>query len=224
MNPPPTEKPGLFQDRHDHLPKGTGTLGMWLFLISLGILFASSLAAYMVIRLGSLSPGTDPVTGEVKRLAGPALGSIDIPPGLWASTAVMLASSFSIHLALRAIQQERQVVFRRCLLVTLALAGMFMVIQVPSLLSLLNEHLAYQEQLRETMNLGLMPQGMIFFLIIVHAAHLIGGLIPLGIVTHHAFRSRYDHEAYNPVKYVAMYWHFLDVVWLFLFFGLLLIG
>ncbi len=99
-----------------------------------------------------------------------------------------------------------------------------MVIQVPSLLSLLNEHLAYQEQLRETMNLGLMPQGMIFFLIIVHAAHLIGGLIPLGIVTHHAFRSRYDHEAYNPVKYVAMYWHFLDVVWLCLFFGLLLIG
>lgn len=224
MNTPTPDNPGIFEDRHTHLPKGTGTLGMWLFIVTLSILFAASLFAYLFIRLWSLTEVVDPNTGDVIRQAGPALGSIPIPSGLWVSTAVMLFSSLTIHLALRAVQQERLLVFRRCLLATLALAGLFLVIQVPSLMSLLSEHLAHQELRRDTLNLGAVPQGMIFFLIIVHALHLVGGLIPLGIVTRQAFRDRYDHESYNPVRYVAMYWHFLDIVWLCLFFGVLLIG
>ncbi len=224
MNVPASDKPGFFEKKHTHLPRGTGTLGMWLFIVTLGILFAASLFAYLFIRLQSLSEVVDPVSGAVVRQAGPALGSIAIPSGLWVSTTVMLLSSLTIHLALRAVRQERLLVFRRCLLATLALAALFLVIQTPSLMSLLSEHLAHQELRRDDLNLGAVPQGMIFFLIVVHALHLVGGLIPLGIVTHHAWRGRYDHESCNPVKYVAMYWHFLDIVWLCLFFGLLLIG
>jgi len=190
----------------------------------LGILFASSMVGYLVIRLVTLKPGLDPVTGTVVRQAGPALGTIQMPVGLWVSTVVILASSFSIHLALRAVRRERQAVFQRCLMVTVALAMMFLVVQVPSLWMLLQEHAAYRDQLREDATLGLLPYGMVFFLIIVHAAHLIGGMIPLGVITHNAWRSRYDHESHNPVKYLTMYWHFLDVVWLSLFAGLLLIG
>jgi len=221
---PTSDNPGFFEDRHTHLPQGTGTLGMWLFLTTLGILFAASLGAYLVIRLMTLDALTDPVTGQVVRRAGPPLGSIPMPSGLWVSTAVMLASSYTIHLSLRAIQQERQAVFRRCLAVTVALAALFLVVQTPSLMTLMNEHLAYRQQLSGDASLGLMPYGMVFFLIVLHAAHLIGGIIPLGVVTDHAWRNRYDHESHNPVKYVAMYWHFLDVVWLCLFAGLLLIG
>ncbi len=224
MSTPPSHKRGFFEDRHTHLPQGTGALGMWLFLTALGILFASSLCAYLVIRLMTLEDVTDPVTGEVVRQAGPALGSIPMPWGLWVSTAVILASSFTIHLALRAIRQEHQAVFRRCLLVTSALAALFLVIQIPSLIALLREHLAYREQLSTDASLGLMPYGMVFFLILIHALHLIGGVIPLGVVTHHAWRNHYDHESHNPVRYIAMYWHFLDIVWLCLFAGLLLIG
>lgn len=220
----PPDKPGLFQDRHTHLPHGTGTLGMWLFLIALGILFASSLIGYVVIRLSTLEPGLDPVTGAIVREPGPPLGSIPIPPGLWVATTVMLASSFSIHLALRAIRQERQIVFLRCLMVTAALALMFLVIQVPSLWALLQEHKTFTAQVRQGANAGLPPYSMVFFLILVHALHLVGGLVPLGIVMRHAQRHRYDHESHNPVKYLAMYWHFLDVVWLSLFAGFLLIG
>jgi len=224
MNTSGPHKPGFFEDRHTHLPKGTGVLGMWLFLVTLSILFAASLFAYLFIRLQSLSEVIDPNTGDVIRQAAPALGSIAIPSGLWISTTLMLASSLTIHLALRAVQQERLLVFRRCLGATLALAALFLVIQTPSLMTLLSEHQAHQELRRDNLNLGAVPQGMIFFLIIVHALHLIGGLIPLSVVTHHAWRGRYDHESHNPVKYVAMYWHFLDIVWLCLFFGLLLIG
>lgn len=222
--PNPPAKLGFFEDRHSHLPRGTGMLGMWLFLITLSILFLASMIGYLVIRLTTLNAYTNPVTGEVVRQAGPALGSIAVPPGLWVSTIVMLASSFTIHLAVRAIQQEKQLVFRRCLVVTAALAAMFLVIQVPSLLALLNEHLAFQEQRRLDTTLGMLPYGMVFFLIVVHAAHLIGGIIPLGVVTHQAWQHKYDHESHNGVKYVAMYWHFLDIVWLCLFAGFLLIG
>lgn len=224
MTTPPPEKTGLFHDRHTHLPPGTGVFGMWLFLISLGILFASSMVGYLVIRLTTLKPGLDPVTDAVVRQAGPALGTIQMPAGLWVSTAVILASSFSIHLALRAVRQERQAVFQRCLLVTAALSVLFLVVQAPSLWALLNEHRVYMDQHTQDRTIGLLPYGMVFFLIILHAAHLIGGMIPLGVVTHHAWRSRYDHESHNPVHYLAMYWHFLDVVWLSLFAGLLLIG
>lgn len=224
MNTSPPEKPCFFKDRHTHLPPGTGTLGMWLFLVSLSILFAASMVGYLVIRLITLEPGINAVTGEIVRQAGPALGSIVMPTGLWVSTAVMLASSFSIHLAVRAIRQERQAVFQRCLLVTAALAGLFLVIQVPSLWALLGEHEAYRDQIRQDATIGLLPYGMVFFLILVHAAHLLGGMIPLGVITHHAWRNHYDHESHNPVRYLAMYWHFLDIVWLSLFAGLLLIG
>jgi heme/copper-type cytochrome/quinol oxidase subunit 3 len=220
----PTDQDGLLKDRHTHLPPGTGTFGMWLFLIALGILFASSMVGYLVIRLTTLKPGIDPVSGEVVRQAGPALGSIAMPAGLWVSTLVILASSFSIHLAMRAIQHERQAVFRRCLAVTAALAVLFLVVQTPSLWALLEEHRAYRGLAAQDRTVGLLPYGMVFFLIVVHAAHLLGGMIPLGIVTQRAWAHKYDHESYNPVRYLAMYWHFLDAVWVCLFAGLLLIG
>jgi cytochrome c oxidase subunit III len=59
--------------------------------------------------------------------------------------------------------------------------------------------------------------GMIFFFVLVHAAHVLGGMIYLAIVTHRALDGRYDHENYVGVKHAAMYWHFLDVVWLLMF-------
>ena len=50
---------------------------------------------------------------------------------------------------------------------------------------------------------------------------VVGGLIPLGIMSLRAFHDRYDHEVHYSVKYVAMYWHFLDGVWLVLFISFL---
>ena len=224
MTTPPNERTGFFQDRHTHLPPGTGVLGMWLFLAALGILFASSMAGYVIIRLTTLDPVTDPVTGAVVRQAGPALGSVRMPPWLWLSTAVILVSSFTVQMALRAVRQERMARFRKYLAATLVLAVLFLLVQTPSLIALLNQHQAHRLQLRDDISLGLMPSGMIFFLIVLHGLHLIGGIVPLGIVTRNARLNRYDHESHNPVHYVAMYWHFLDAVWISLFAGLLLVG
>jgi heme/copper-type cytochrome/quinol oxidase subunit 3 len=59
--------------------------------------------------------------------------------------------------------------------------------------------------------------GLIFFLILVHALHVVGGLVGLSVTTAHALQGRYDHERYGGVKHAAMYWHFLDAVWLVMY-------
>ena len=59
---------------------------------------------------------------------------------------------------------------------------------------------------------------------VIHALHLFGGILPLAVVTRNAHLGAYDHEAHAPVKYVTMYWHFLDVVWIAMFAVLLVTG
>ena len=66
--------------------------------------------------------------------------------------------------------------------------------------------------------------GLVFFLILVHALHVVGGIVALGIVTFRARRRKYDHENYMGVQFAARYWHFLDVVWIGMFTMFLVMG
>jgi len=50
-----------------------------------------------------------------------------------------------------------------------------------------------------------------------HALHVIGGLVLLAVVTYKAFRGDYTSVYHPGVRYSAMYWHFLDAVWLIMF-------
>jgi heme/copper-type cytochrome/quinol oxidase subunit 3 len=58
----------------------------------------------------------------------------------------------------------------------------------------------------------------------LHALHVIGGLVPLGITTAHARRGAYTASSHAGVDFIAMYWHFLGAVWLVLFVVLYLLG
>jgi heme/copper-type cytochrome/quinol oxidase subunit 3 len=60
--------------------------------------------------------------------------------------------------------------------------------------------------------------------VLIHALHVLGGVIYLAIVTQRALAGRYDHEHYTGVKHAAMYWHFLDLVWLMMFGTFLVLG
>jgi heme/copper-type cytochrome/quinol oxidase subunit 3 len=66
--------------------------------------------------------------------------------------------------------------------------------------------------------------GLVFFLIVVHALHVLGGIVALAIVTWRTKRQRYDHENYMGVQFAARYWHFLDIVWLAMFTMFLVMG
>ena len=58
--------------------------------------------------------------------------------------------------------------------------------------------------------------GMLIVLAFLHALHVAGGIIALGVVSVHSLRGKYDHERHWPVDFAAQYWHFLDVIWLFM--------
>jgi len=214
MEAGPTPRPG--RDQRDlRVPAAAGKLGMTLFLIALGMLFAASMVGYIVIRVINLTPKTDPQTGEAIPSTAPALGSIDLPATLWLSTLIMLLSSVTIHSAVEAVRRERQLWLRRWLMVTLLLAAGFLLIQTPALGALLSQHFGAAQGFTAIF-------GLIAVLIIIHALHVVGGVIPLIAITLKAHRGRYDHEYHAPVGYVAMYWHFLDVVWLVMFAVLLI--
>jgi heme/copper-type cytochrome/quinol oxidase subunit 3 len=185
------------------VPRRAHTFGILLFLASLSMLFIASLIGYFVIRIfGAASP------------RGRAL---QLPPILWISTLVMVASSVTMARALRAIRAERRGDFRRALLFTTALAVTFVAIQAPALADMLRSH----ARLEPT---GMRLYGLLFFLVLLHALHVVGGLVMLAVVLLNARRGRYDHEHHSSVANLNAYWHFLDGVWLVMFLSLWIVG
>ena len=192
-------------------PPGTQVFGMWIFLLSLGMLFIASMLGYALIRWKLHTEGFAPL-GTLSQHGG-------LPLGLFASTLVILASSVTVSLALTAARHENQSRMRAMLAATLALGVLFMLVQFPSLWVLYERNAdtvaATSTDTNETPAIGLFA--LVLFLVLVHAAHVLGGVIPLGWTTLRAYQGFYDHEHHQPVRLVAMYWHFLDGVWLVMF-------
>lgn len=178
---------------------GAGLLAMKLFVAALGMLFVTSLIGYVAVR--ARAPEWPPA---------------DMPPlpdGLWFSTVVLVACSGAIHFALRSIRRDHRAAAARWLAVTFALGVVFLVSQTFGWFGLVDRAMTPKSNL----------YAFTFFLLTgLHAAHVLGGLIPLGIVTWRAFAQRYDSKAHGGIEYQAIYWHFLDVVWVILFVVLLI--
>jgi len=188
--------------------KSPGTVGMILFLAALSMLFGASLLAYIMIR--------------VYRSDTIPLGRIQLPHLLWLSTALVIGVSVALVIATRQIREGRHRAYRKSLTAALALAAGFLTVQSPAMINLLGQH----EQFRAT---NVQFYGLIFFLILLHALHVVGGMVALVLVTARAYRGDYDRpnagsaaaSGYNPIHLTTLYWHFLDVVWLVMF-GLLI--
>lgn len=175
---------------------------MWLFLASLTMLFGATVLGYALIR------GRD---------TSPALHTLQIPRLFWISTALILAASMTLQYALRAARRERQLELRRHLLMSCSFAVGFLIIQTPAMAQLLSRHSRSTET-------GLHLYGLVFFLILLHALHVVGGVIALAVTTKNAFAGRYDHEHHTGVSHTALYWHFLDIVWIVMYAMLALAG
>lgn len=220
MSDTPTKPASFFSlakqpPRQPHVvPPGTHALGMWLFLASLAILFVGGMLAYIIVRVAGTFERVNPVTGEVLPATAPPLHTLEVPLVLWLSTAAILISSYTIHRALDNVVHERQSKFRQALIATLLLAVPFFLAQGAGLATMLGQ----------AAEGGSALQYAVFVLIVIHGLHVVGGLVPLIVITRQAHAGRYDHEYHSPVKGLAMYWHFLDVVWLLMFACFLVLG
>lgn len=188
----------------DRLLPDVRMFGLKLFLASLTVLFAASLVAYALIRTSA-------------RQRGLALGELHMPGTLWLSTGIIIASSVTIHLALQAVRAGRQSPFRRAIVITAILGLAFLLVQAPSLYAILQSHQTFRHQ-------NVFLYGLILMLIALHALHVVGGLVPLSVVTARAVNGGYHAGRYEGVRHIAVYWHFLDVVWLVMFGMLYMIG
>jgi cytochrome c oxidase subunit III len=180
---------------------GAAPFGLALFLVSLSVLFVAGLVAYAVVRARAPS--------------WPPAGTAPLPWTLWLSTALLVVSSGTIHLALRGARAGAQGQVRAGLALTSLLAVGFLVGQGVSW------NIMAAGRILPTRDL----YGFTFFVLTaLHAVHVIGGAIPLAVATWRGWRGAYGPDEHEGVKLVSMYWHFLDVVWLVLFGTLVVFG
>jgi cytochrome c oxidase subunit 3 len=168
-------------------------LGMLLFIISEVMLFGAFFTAYFFIRVVGDS-GWFPVNGHDLPLA---IGGVN--------TAILLSSSLTMHWTLEGVRNENRTALRVGILTTFLLGLTFLSVQ-----------------LNEYVHLGVAPQdnaqGTIFYCLTgLHGAHVAIGLMLLSFVNIRAFRGHYSAKEHRGVEVPGIYWHFVDIMWIFVF-------
>ncbi|MCC7338432.1 MAG: cytochrome c oxidase subunit 3 [Pirellulaceae bacterium] len=169
--------------------------GAWLFLTSLTVFFLSCTFLYAIYVMFRLAPQS----GEIQPFYLPRLFIL--------TTVNMLAISVLLHMAVEAVQRERRIDLARYIILAFILGIAFFAVQGSALAWMVSE------MLRPTALVNNL-YGLTFFLVIVHALHVVGGVAGLTFLLFGLARAKYDHERYFPIRFCALYWHFLDAVWI----------
>lgn len=174
-------------------------IGMWVGLASILMLFIALTSAYIVRGVPALSGGDSDWL------------PLEMPRVLWLTTGVLLLSSVSIELARRALKRNEYEGFKRWITITTLLGVAFLVGQL----------MAWQQLTAQGVYINSHPHSSFFYLLTsLHGVHLFGGVIALGYVTVAALRMRIGFKRRTAVDVTAIYWHFMDGLWIYLF-GLL---
>jgi len=183
-------------DDHHHTSLGIDNrkLGMWLLIASECLLFGTLIGTYMIYRAGSVE-GPDPAD------------VLDIPITT-ISTFVLLMSSFSIVLALHNIQHGNERAFRGWILVT-AIGG---------LIFLGFQTYEFTEFVHAGLGLTTNVFGSSFFMLTgTHGTHVAVGVIWLFSLFFSSLSGKLKEDAALKVDVMALYWHFVDVIWIVIF-------
>lgn len=192
--------------RHTHWGKAM----MWLFLLSDTFIFSCFLTAYMTMRTSATLPW--PNTAEVFALT---IGGQSIPLILIAiMTFVLISSSGTMAMAVNFGYQRKRRITTILMVVTALLGASFVGMQAFEWSKLI------EEGVRPWSNPMGAPQfGASFFMITgFHGLHVSAGVIMLLIVASKVARGHYDRDGdYSAVEIAGLYWHFVDLVWVFIF-------
>lgn len=192
-----------------------GKLGMWIFLATEILLFSGLFCAYAVFRM------THPeMFHAAHKLLDWRLGAVN--------TIVLISSSLTVALAVRAAQLNQKKLTVLLLLLTLLGAAMFLGIK----------GIEYSHKIHD----GLLPGkyyhydghmeatsphiffGIYFLMTGLHGIHVILGMVAMGWIAIRAARGHFHSGYYTPVENVGLYWHLVDLIWIYLFPLLYLIG
>jgi cytochrome c oxidase subunit 3 len=191
------------------------TLGMWVFLVTEIMFFGGLFMAYLVYRYQS-PMGFQEASHHLNIYWGAA------------NTAILIVSSLTMAFAVRAAQTSQpartQVTW---LLWTMVLGAAFLGIKAIEYTDKFTHHTVpgpnfvwegvYPKPAEQFYSLYFAMTGL-------HALHMVIGIGIMTVITIMAWRKTFDQEYYTPVEVAGLYWHFVDIVWIFLFPLLYLIG
>jgi cytochrome c oxidase subunit III len=169
---------------------------LWIALGSIIMMFAGLTSAYIVKR------------NQANWV------TFDIPKLFWYSTVAILLSSVLLFLAGKAFKQREMAKYRQLVTATTVLGVLFLVFQVLGFKQLW----AMGNTLQSNVSYS-----FLYVIVGLHAAHVIGGVIALIVLFAKAFSTKTKNYSNVSVDLVSTYWHFVDVLWIYLLIFLLMI-
>ena len=139
------------------------------------------------------------------------LKDFQLPTAFYIITAVIVSCSITFHLAKKAIQKDNRNATTSFLLATLALGILFVILQFVGFSQIVDNGYFF------TGSASTITTTFLYIVTIVHLAHLLGGLISLLIIIYNHFKQKYNSTQTLGIELGAMYWHFLDFLWVYLF-------
>jgi cytochrome c oxidase subunit 3 len=216
MSAPHTTPPPELRHHFDNLEQqfDASALGMWLFLVTEILFFGGLFLAYLVYRMAY------PVAFQ------DASHHLDIVLGA-TNTAVLIGSSLTMAMAVYAAQIGNRNQQMRYLVGTMVLGIVFLGIKAVEYSHKFRDNLVpganFQFEGRDPVHAQLF-YSLYFVMTGLHALHMIIGLGIMSVLLWMAWRGRFTKAYHTPVELTGLYWHFVDIVWIFLFPLLYLVG
>ncbi len=169
----------------------TPKIVLWVALASMIMIFAGLTSGYVV------------------RQAEGNWMAFEVPFAFYVSTGILLASSLTMFLALRAAKKDDKQALKTWLIFTLGLGFAFV----------FSQFIGYNQLVKDGVFFtGGNVAGSFFYVITgLHIAHLVGGILALLFTTGKAILEKYNSKNLLGIQLCATYWHFLDFLWLYLF-------
>ena len=168
---------------------------MWFAMVSMSMTFAGLTSAYVVSK-----SRTD------------WLKDFEFPTAFLISSVVIITSSITMFLAKKALVNKNNKLTMLMLFVTLVLGVAFISLQFSGFSDIISQGYFF------TGSESNVTTSFIYIVVIAHMAHLIGGLIVLLVVIYNHYKQKYQDGQTLGLELGAMYWHFVDFLWLYLFF------
>lgn len=167
---------------------------LWVSMISMTMMFAGLTSAYVVSRKRS-----DWV-------------SFDLPSAFYTSTVLIVLSSITFILAKRFIQKDNQKMTSVFLGITLLLGLGFVFFQFEGFNEMFNEGYVFAGAE------STVKSSFIYGITLAHLAHIFAGIIVLIVVFYRQLTNKYSASNYLGLELGAIFWHFVDILWIYLFF------
>jgi cytochrome c oxidase subunit 3 len=134
-----------------------------------------------------------------------------LPSAFYVSTALILLGSLTMHMAKKYIQKDQRAATTKMLWSTLVLGILFFAFQFIGFQQIISQGYYF------TGSASTITTTFLYVVTLTHLLHLLGGIISLVVIIYNHFKQKYNSSQTLGIELGAMYWHFLDLLWIYLF-------